>query len=262
VGSPGLEGEDVRHNVGMSLPGTVIDVTDQSFDVDVVAASRERPVVVDFWAAWCGPCRALGPILEEAVVRHGGVTLAKLDTDANPATAAAFGIRGIPAVKGFRDGRVAAEFVGLQPRHKVEQFLAALAPPAVRPLPENEAGLRSLLDAEPDNRPARSALGLLLIDAGDLDAAEQVLAVAPEDPVCDGLRARIELVRAGDGLLAAASRDDGSAGVVRNLIKTIRGSAEPERSRLRRVAVGIIEAERERDPAFEQLRRELAAALF
>src|SRR5438105_3541103 len=83
---------------------------------------------------------ALDPILEESVARHGGVTLAKLDTDANPRSAAAFGIRGIPAVKGFRDGKVAAEFVGLQPRQQVEQFLNGLAPAAAEPVPGDEAG--------------------------------------------------------------------------------------------------------------------------
>jgi len=110
-------------------PSPILDTTDATFDIDVVAGSGRRPVVVDFWAGWCAPCRTLGPILEDAVTRHGGVTLAKLDVDANQATAARFGIQGIPAVKGFRDGRVVAEFVGLQPRAQVDRFLAQLAPP-------------------------------------------------------------------------------------------------------------------------------------
>src|SRR5438105_1229567 len=185
----------LRHNVGVSS----VDVTDKSFAAEVIDASRDRPVVVDFWAAWCGPCRALAPILEDAVERHGGVTLAKLDTDANPRTAAQFGIRGIPAVKGFRDGAVAAEFVGLQPRPRVDQFLDQLAPRAVAPLPETEAGLREALAVDPSDRRARRALGALLLERSDLDEADAVLAAAPEDLVCDGLRARIEMIRDSDG---------------------------------------------------------------
>ncbi len=236
----------------------VIDVTDQSFDRDVVAASRERPVVVDFWAAWCAPCRALGPVLEEAVRRHGGVTLAKLDTDANPVTAQRFGIRGIPAVKGFRDGQVVAEFVGLQPRSQVERFLATVAPSSAASVPTDEAGLRSAIAGDPENLPARRALGGLLLASGRLDEAAEVLQPAAHDPVCDGLRARVELLQGGDQGLRALAADGHGADSVRRLIGALSGRAEPERSQLRRVVVGAIAA----DPALGTLRAELASALF
>jgi len=151
-----------------------LDVTEQTFETDVVERSREHPVVVDFWADWCGPCRTLTPVLErEVAAREGEVELAKVDVDANPGLADRYGIRGIPAVKAFRNGTVVSEFVGAQPPQSVAAFLDALTGPS-----EAERLLAELRESgeEPEVVAA--------IEAGDYEAAlERLLEeVADADP--------------------------------------------------------------------------------
>jgi putative thioredoxin len=107
-----------------------VDVTEDTFEREVVERSHEQPVVVDFWAEWCGPCHMLAPVLEQAVSEHEGIKLVKLDVDANPGLSERFGVRGIPAVKAFRNGHVVREFVGAQSPQMVASFLDELTAPS------------------------------------------------------------------------------------------------------------------------------------
>jgi len=131
-----------------------MEVTEQTFEQDVVEASKRGPVVVDFWAPWCGPCHALAPVLESAVAERDGLTLVKVNVDENQVLAGRYDVRGIPAVKAFRNGAVVSEFVGAQPPAAVATFLDALTGPSpldrvvseLRESGDHELALRVLLE--------------------------------------------------------------------------------------------------------------------
>ena len=238
----------------------MIDVSEADFEREVLERSRTTPVVVDFWAAWCGPCRALGPLLEEAATeREGSVVLAKVDTDANPRLAQLFGIQGIPAVKAFRDGAVVEEFVGAQPRPVVERFFDALVPSEAELLAASgdEDSLRRALELEPGRADAAVPLARMLIARDDLDDALAVLEPVSEDFQADGLRARVRLVRAGELADALAALDAGEDEQAFDLLL-----AELPSDDVRQVIVGELDRRGAADPLVRETRRRLAAALY
>ena len=158
----------------MATEAPIHDVDQASFESQVLERSKTVPVVVDFWADWCGPCKQLTPVLERATAARGGkVELAKVDVDANQQLAAAFGVQGIPAVKAFRDGKVASEFTGAVPPAEVERFFDALVPSEADELAAagDEDSLRRALEADPRHATARVELARLLIQRGDTDEA-------------------------------------------------------------------------------------------
>jgi putative thioredoxin len=246
--------------------GAVFDVDEAEFEQRVLERSKEIPVVVDFWADWCGPCKQLTPVLERATEsRAGKVELAKVDVEKNKQLQAAFRIQGIPAVKAFKDGRVAAEFTGALPPAEVERFFDALLPSEADELAESgdEEGLRRALELDPSHPSARRELGKLLLRRGDTDEALRLLEDVSGDFVADGLLARATL--ADDPALAPAfdAWDRGDHGAaLEQLQDAFQRESDPERRDLiRRVMVALFTELGPEDPLARDHRRRLSAAL-
>jgi putative thioredoxin len=250
-----------------------LDVNESDFEARVIERSREVPVVVDFWAEWCGPCRALGPALEAAVAeRNGDIELVKVDTDRNPNLALTLQIASIPAVKAFRDGGVVAEFVGAIRPPQIEQFLDGLVPSAADKLAaaDDEESLRKALELDPRNAAAAVKLGRLLLERGDASEALELLDLLQGNFEAEGLAARARLTldqveAGGDGPLPRgfSAWDRGELEVALDrLQEAIAEVDDPNRRDLvRKVMVAIFTQLGVDHPLSREHRRRLAAAL-
>jgi putative thioredoxin len=265
---PGMTTANVPPASSLSGAAPVLDVDESSFPTEVLERSHSVPVVVDYWAAWCGPCRVLGPVLERLAQEAGGSwTLAKVDVDANPRLAAAAGVQGIPAVRAFRDGRQVAEFTGALPEPQVREWLRALGPSeadtavaeAKRKLDAGDVSgaadaFREALESDPGHPGARGGLrrAELQARASQVDEAELVrrLEADPGD-------ARAGL-QAAD--LAAARGD--LEGAFNRLVALVAATSGIEREEARRHLLGLLETVPPADPRAVAARRALSRALF
>jgi putative thioredoxin len=236
---------------------TMIEVTDASFERDVLERSTEVPVVVDLWAEWCGPCRTLGPILERVVGdTNGTVELTKVNVDDNPRVAATFRVQSIPAVYALRDRKVVDSFIGAQPEAVVKEFVDRLAPAATETdlLVEqgDESSLRRALELEPDHPGAVVALAEMLVTRGEADEALGLLGRIPETA---DVRRVAALARLGDG--AALDGDDSLEGRLDGLLDRVK-----QDDQARREFLDLLEAMGPGDPRTVTYRKALTARLF
>ncbi len=247
----------------------VTDVSEADFQSVVIEGSKQTPVVVDFWADWCQPCKTLGPILEKVTNEtQGSVRLAKVDVDANPRLAQAFGVQGIPMVIAFKDGKPVSQFTGAVPEAAVRQFIAQLTPPLVDEavlaaealadagdLAGAEAALNKLLVDQPANLEAGLSLATLLIDRGASQEAIEVLSLLSETPDVKRLLAAARLLDGGEVDLA-----NPEAALPRLLELVQEGGEGREKARLQ--MIDLFDVLGPENPLTVEFRRRLANALF
>jgi putative thioredoxin len=279
-----------------------IDVNEENFEFAVLDQSKQVPVLVDFWAEWCGPCKVLGPVLERLAEEYGGAFIvAKLNVDENPSLAAAFRIQGIPAVKLFKDGELASEFTGALPESMVREFLSKFLPSAADKQAQEAAALeaedktaeakalyQSILDSDPDHAKSLLGMGRLAMNAGDNDAAlgflDKISAVADERKEAERLIARLKLqggaaaqdlqkLRAKveaepDNLDARLALAQALAGVenyreaLPQLLHIVKTDRSFQDDAARKAMLQIFEVLGSDDPLTDQYRNELAKVLF
>jgi putative thioredoxin len=237
-----------------------MDVTDQTFQADVIDRSATLPVVVDLWAPWCGPCKTLGPIIEKAVADTGGaVELAKVNVDDNPAVARAFNVQSIPAVFAIREGQVVDQFIGALPEAQVAAFVQRLAPAPSEAdtlvAAGDEASLRRALELEPDHPAATEGLARVLIDRGEAAEALALLQRLPETETGRLLAAEARLLEAGVDV-SGTGREEIEA-KLDELLDRVRDD-----DAARQEFVDLLETMGSTDPRTSEYRRALAARLF
>ncbi len=270
-------GVDMQEQVTESGP-VVVEATDQNFLETVIEESKKRPVVVDLWASWCGPCRTLGPILEKVAGERGGsFLLAKLDVDANPYTAGQFGVQSIPTVVAFRDGQPIDGFVGAIPEPMVNEFVDKLMPTEAEleaeealeeelegHLDDAEQKYREALEVDPTNRDARVGLARIYAETGREDLARETLAPALPDPEAERILAMLEVRGWANltepGTLASAQRL-AAQGTWREALDAMLG-ALPDDPDARQAMLEVFTVLGEDDELVAEYRRKLAAALF
>jgi putative thioredoxin len=234
-----------------------VDVTDATFETDVIERSKQVPVVVDLWAEWCGPCKTLGPILEKVIDDTGGeVVLAKVDIDANPQVAQAFRVQSIPAVFALRNGEVVDQFIGAVPEPQVRQFVDGLSPqPTETDLlaaAGDEASLRKALDLQPDHVGAVVGLAQLLAERGESEEALALLARIPETA---DTRRVAALARVGTD--AAAGVGDDVEARLDDLLQRVKDDDDA-----RQQFIDLLELLGPDDPRTAQYRKSLTAKLY
>jgi putative thioredoxin len=237
-----------------------MDVTDQTFQAEVVDRSATVPVVVDLWAPWCGPCRTLGPMLERAVeATEGKVELAKVNVDENPRVSQMFGVQSIPAVFAVANGQLVDQFIGALPEAQVQAFVDRLAPAPSEAdtlvAAGDEASLRRALELEPDHAAATEGLARVLIDRGDGADALALLARIPETDAGRSLAAEARLIEAGVDL-----SDQGADGVEAKLAELLPRVRDDDAAR--QEYVDLLETMGADDPRTSEHRRALAARLY
>jgi putative thioredoxin len=272
----------------------IIEVSEENFEFEVLTYSQNVPVVVDFWAAWCRPCKQLSPMLEALATKaHGAFRLAKVDVDQNPNLALRYGVRSLPTVKAFAGGQVVGELVGLQPVDRVQEFLAKLEPPSALNLAlekaqgsldehlweQAEQTFRGVLEEAPENTGALLGLAKALLAQGESGEPAFILKNFPASPqyknaellrpLADALSAyeagslpdETDLDAAFNNSLRMASRGKFLM-ALDGLLDILRQNKHYGGDKARQVFVALLEILGEEDPETGQYRAELASILF